>query len=371
VNRSFSIRRGGFNLIELLVAIAIIALLIGLLLAAVQKVRGAAARTSCANNLKQLGIAVHSYASTNGRLPSWGFNFTGNPRPANPYGDKRQGFTAMTRIAPHLEQENLMNLINQQISILDPLNLPSPAPLAHNPAGSTAVKVFVCPSTPDGMELANYDLIMGGSGNRYSRTDYWPLRGFDPTLLLPARCGNPLKSPTKDATYSGALCPKAGTPGPDDGNRIEAISDGTSNTLLFTEIAGRGLNIYIYGRARVHVPSNETEYSSLNPIPLTPVGGFDTPGDYYQFSRGTWADQNGVSWARGYAINAAGSSVDATTGCSMVNVTNHTSPYSFHPGGVNRLMCDGSVHFMRDSVSPSVLIAHITRAGGELLSNAD
>ena len=78
-----------------------------------------------------------------------------------------------------------------------------------------------------------------------------------------------------------------------------------------------------------------------------------------------------MSWARGYAINAAGSSVDATTGCSMVNVTNHTSPYSFHSGGVNILMCDGSVRFMRDDVSPSVLIAYITRAGREVLSNLD
>jgi prepilin-type N-terminal cleavage/methylation domain-containing protein/prepilin-type processing-associated H-X9-DG protein len=375
MDRSFSIRRGGFTLIELLVVIAILAVLIGLLLAAVQKVREAMARLSCANNLKKLGLALHNYESTNGKLPSWGFDFPWNPRLDNPYGDQRQGFTAIVRIAPFMEQENLLNRINQKISILDPLNLPYPAPLANNSAGSTAVKVFVCPSTPNGMELANYDMIMGlyfqSTGHRYFRTDYWPMRGFDPTLLSTARCGNPLNTPSKDATYSDALSPKAGTPGPNDGNRIEAIADGTSNTLYFTEIAGRGLNIYIDGRARVPVPSNETEYRLLNPVPLTPVGGFDTPGDYTQFSRGTWADQNGVSWARGYGKNAAGNTVDATVGCSMINVINHTSPYSFHSGGVDTLMCDGSVRFTRDNISPSVLIAYITRAGGEVLSNAD
>jgi prepilin-type N-terminal cleavage/methylation domain-containing protein/prepilin-type processing-associated H-X9-DG protein len=375
VNQTISIRRGGFTLIEVLVVIAIIALLIGLLLAAVQKARGAATRVSCANNLKQIGTALHNYESTYGKFPSWGFDFSIPPRLDNPYGDMRQGFPPLAQIAPFVEQENLMNRINQQYSILDPLNLPYPAPYANNIAGLTAVKVFVCPAVPNGMELANYDVVMSErfhtTGHRYSRTDYWPPRGFDPTLLSTSRCGNELHTPIEGATYSGALSPKAGMPGPNEGNRIGAISDGTSNTLCFTEIAGRGLSIYIKGRARAPVPSNTTEYNLLNPVPLTPVGGFDTPGDFYQFPRGSWADQNGVSWVRGYAINATGDSVDATTGCSMVNVINHTSPYSFHSGGVNILMCDGSVHFMRENVSPSVVIAYITRAGGEAVGNPD
>src|SRR5262245_26524100 len=204
VNLSPTRRRGGFTLIELLVVIAIIAVLIGLLLPAVQKVREAAARSTCSNNLKQLGLALHNYENTNGKLPPWGFDFATNPRPANPYGNQRQGFTSIVLIAPYIEQGNLANLVNQTISILDPLNLPAPAPGASNPAGSTPVKVFVCPSTPGSTDLANYDLIMGGypgfpaTGHRYSRTDYWPMRGFDPTLLNTNRCGNPLNSPATD-----------------------------------------------------------------------------------------------------------------------------------------------------------------------------
>jgi prepilin-type N-terminal cleavage/methylation domain-containing protein/prepilin-type processing-associated H-X9-DG protein len=367
-------RRGGFTLIELLVVIAIIAILIGLLLPAVQKVREAAARMSCSNNLKQLGLAMHNYENTNGKLPPWGFNFPTNPNPSNPYGPQTQGFTSIVLIAPYIEQGNLANLVNLNKSILDPANLPPPAPLASNPAGSTAVKVFICPSTPNGMDLANYDAIMGGypgfpaTGHRYSRTDYWPMRGFDPTLITDTtRCGgvNTYNTPTTDATYSGVLSTRSGTPVLGEGTRITAISDGTTNTLFFTEIAGRGLNIYIKGRSIAPVPSSTAAYGAISPLPITPPSG---AGDPALFPRGTWADQNGVSYLRGYNLNAAGNSADANSGCQAINVANHGSPYSFHSGGVNTLRCDGSVFFMKDSTPTLILIAFITKSGGEVFT---
>jgi prepilin-type N-terminal cleavage/methylation domain-containing protein/prepilin-type processing-associated H-X9-DG protein len=379
----FSLRkRTAFTLIELLVVIAIIAILIGLLLPAVQKVREAAARMSCSNNLKQLGLALHNYESSNNVFPCWGFDFATNPNPSNPYGNQTQGFSAIVRIAPYMEQENLSKLVDQNKSILDPANLPPPAPGAVNPAGTIPVKPFICPSTPNGNELANYDLIMtgyfGNTGHRYSRTDYWPFTGFDHNLLATTRCGNPLNSVTtqNEARSSGALSVRTSSTGGSaigsgQGNKITGISDGTSNTLFFSEIAGRGLSIYVRGRAVAAVPTTAAQYTSISPVPVTPVGGFNSIGDATQFSRGAWADLNAMTWLRGYAVGTAGTSAAADAGCQMVNVANHAAPYAFHSGGANTLRCDGSVFFLRQTVTGPALIAFITRNGGEVLSGID
>jgi prepilin-type processing-associated H-X9-DG protein len=358
-------------LIELLVVIAIIAILIGLLLPAVQKVREAAARMSCSNNLKQLGLAFHNYENSNGKLPAWGFSFTSNPRPANPYGGQTQGFAAMVMALENVEQDNLVRLVNRQISILDPLNLPPPAPGATNTAGSVPVKLFVCPSTPNGSQPCNYDTIMASyfgptsTGHLYSRTDYWPFRGVDPNAV--ARCGG--ATPAGGAQASGAL--SVGTSdggqgrGPNEGNSLVSISDGTSNTILMSEVAGRGLAAYIQGRNVLAIGST---LPASSPLAANPPGIGVSNQNVSQYVRGAWADQNGTPVLWGHNILSGGAQVDFA-GCNMINVTNFGGPYSFHTGGANTLRCDGSVSFVRQSMAPPQLMALITRNGGEVFSD--
>src|SRR5207253_7317175 len=147
-------RRRAFTLIELLVVIAIIAVLVGLLLPAVQKVREAANRMSCQNNLHQIGVAVHNYHDSYGAFPPWGFDFTAAPNqaagtaPQNPnmYGPQTQGHSAFTMILPFLEQDNVINIARVDYSVIDQNNLPPNWGLS--PAGATVIKSYLCPSAP-------------------------------------------------------------------------------------------------------------------------------------------------------------------------------------------------------------------------------
>jgi prepilin-type N-terminal cleavage/methylation domain-containing protein len=183
-------RRPGFTLIELLVVIAIIAILIGLLLPAVQKVREAAARTQCTNNLKQIGLGMLNYHDVYKRLPQgWVVNLKNQPAP---------GWTWPVLILPYVEQDNLYKALNPD------LVTPNGPPAAANALTQTVLSVFICPSDPGPNPNPWY--------NNYGKSNY--------------------------------VCNRA-LLGPDDGTvgpvgqianlRLTDIKDGTSNTLMVGE----------------------------------------------------------------------------------------------------------------------------------------
>jgi prepilin-type N-terminal cleavage/methylation domain-containing protein/prepilin-type processing-associated H-X9-DG protein len=321
--------RRAFTLIELLVVIAIIAILIGLLLPAVQKVREAAARMSCSNNMKQIGLAMHNYHDANSYLPAWGFTFP-NTVPAGVDGG-RYGHSPLVMTLEYIEQGNFLNVTNRNLPSTAAINLP--APYGTSAVAATNVKVWICPSTPNGTDLADLTNI-GYTGLKVGRTDYFAFRGVSTSFQSACAPLTPASS-----TTGGALTPFGGKP------TLVGMTDGTSNTLLMCEIAGR-TNLYFGGK----------QIAFQNPSPRSDSG---------MAARGAWGDMYGASTLYGYAMSGTTITVG---GCSAVNVTNLEAPYSFHSGGVNVVRGDGSVTFLRASVAPANLAAFITRAGGEALS---
>jgi prepilin-type N-terminal cleavage/methylation domain-containing protein/prepilin-type processing-associated H-X9-DG protein len=347
--RVHSQRRTGFTLIELLVVIAIIAILIGLLLPAIQKVREAANRAKCSNNLKQLGLAIHNYHDSNLALPTWGFDFSPAP-PGNPWGAQTQGHSLLSQILPFIEQQNVQNIARIDLSVIDPRNLPPN--WGTSPAGLAKISVFVCPSTPD-RTLDYGPFFMQATGMsrgpmNLGATDYAAVRGYHPNFRNACL-------PTTSPTYTSSS-----SPGQENGGvfgikglltaagltqgkiKLTDITDGTSNAIAMAEDAGRH---QLYARR----------------TPITPNG----PGQVGWTLNAAWGDYNTAIWIRGF--NPAGTSRDG--GCCVVNCNNLNQFYAFHPGGVNTLRADGSVQFLQETVAPAVLGALVTRRGGEVVND--
>jgi prepilin-type N-terminal cleavage/methylation domain-containing protein/prepilin-type processing-associated H-X9-DG protein len=319
------VRPRGFTLIELLVVIAIIAILIGLLLPAVQKVRQAAARIQCQNNLKQIGLALHNHNTALGYFP------TSNR--ANAASAVRSGWA--TFALPYIEQDNLFRNYDFTTNWDSPTNLP---------VTSQQIKVFQCPSAPQPRLDGNQQLGAGWTPV-VGTSDYGPITSVTPQLA---------------ALYPGQIYPGLGFLARNTHPTVADATDGTSNTILIAEDAGRP-QVYRNGR-----PIG-------SPTGAPPVR------------------VNGGGWSRAASdFDLKGSSPDGATfpGPCAVNCTNgrdvgnvYPDPvfggngtgetYSFHTGGANLLMGDGSVHFVNAGVNIVVYAALTTRDGGEVVNSSD
>jgi prepilin-type N-terminal cleavage/methylation domain-containing protein/prepilin-type processing-associated H-X9-DG protein len=323
-------KRKGFTLIELLVVIAIVAILIGLLLPAVQKVRAAAARMSCQNNLKQIGLALHNYESANGSFPLAYNLLPANDATVPGSAPRNMGHSMFVYVLPFMEQDNVYRQIDTTKGFFSPANMPN-----GNPAYSTVIRTFLCPSSPapasmDYSAALNTGWTAGGyainypAGLTFGRTDYAPVSGTD----LGIGSGTQESQATGNAGIIGQP-PAAPT-------CITDITDGTSNTLMLVEDGARPL-FYI----------NNGQFKSNGPV---------TQGG------GAWADPFG-----NLVVN--GSYPDGSIGgpCA-VNCTSDNEMFSFHPGGTNVVMGDGSVRFLRSSITLTQAAALISKAGGEVLN---
>jgi prepilin-type N-terminal cleavage/methylation domain-containing protein/prepilin-type processing-associated H-X9-DG protein len=315
-------RRRGFTLIEILVVIAVLAVLVGLLLPAVQKVREAANRMSCSNNLKQLGLACHNYHDEQGSLPP---GAVGPLTPSFPQYLQLKHHALGTYLLPHLEQPALVVRYRWDVSWFEPPN---------QPVVNAQLRTWQCPSArgnrvQDGSLLT----VTPPPPDQFNGTagcgDYAGMGVVDAGLV---RAGviAPLGGPTDERGHYEGVFPINGA------RRLTDIPDGTANTILMAECAGRPQ----LWQGRREVPS-------------------------VWLSGGPWASRN-LLWCRG-------ASVDGTRffeSCA-VNCTNDREVYGFHPTGANVAFADGSVHFLKASIDIRVFARLVTRAGGEVVSADD
>jgi prepilin-type N-terminal cleavage/methylation domain-containing protein/prepilin-type processing-associated H-X9-DG protein len=314
--------RKAFTLIELLVVISIIAVLIGLLLPAVQAAREAARNLQCKNNLKQIALAAHNYHEVNNCFPS-----------ARPSSSPQYGH--MVTLLPFLEQGVLTNAFNVTLSggFADPGN---------QTVANTNLSVLLCPSNPGQRPInlrksshtgkAYGAFITDANGKVMTGwvCDYWVNHGINASTYALVS-----SNPTPDPILKG------------NAPNMAMVTDGLSNTTLFLEHAGYDKH-YVKGIGW--------------PMPATDLT-LDQPGAW-----GAW-----LGWCafmvQGYSNSPPppnASNTPSGTACA-INCNNSQGVFGFHPAGANAAMGDGSVRMFSQSMSVATLMYLVSRNGGEIV----
>jgi prepilin-type N-terminal cleavage/methylation domain-containing protein/prepilin-type processing-associated H-X9-DG protein len=344
--------RRGFTLIELLVVIAIIAVLIALLLPAVQAAREAARRAQCVNNLKQIGLALHNYHQSVGTFPLANATNTlddfGKP---TGWGN----FSAQAMMLPYMEQQAIYNACNFGWSTYTSGG-PYHPELINSTAFTTKIASFLCPS--DGLagqsDINSYFWCIG------TTTDLW---NNDSTGLF-----------AHNNAYSIAAC-----------------SDGTSNTIAFSEsLVGPVQQVATKWRSGPAVAGAPTRFLDAVTVANWPttLANLNTCQGLFMadLATGATTPQEGTDKGQRWAIGSPGltgfntivepnSNTYQFTGCRLdcancgMNYGDFNSATSNHSGGVNVLLGDGSVKFIKSTISRPVWWALGTKANGEVISS--
>jgi prepilin-type N-terminal cleavage/methylation domain-containing protein len=324
--------RKGFTLVELLVVIAIIGVLMGLLLPAVQMAREAARRTSCANNMRNLGLAAMNYESGKGYLPpsisvSLGMPPGAPGQPGAPFPGIVHHYPAY--LLPYMEQGNIADQYNMMLPWFTPQNLPA---LQNN------IPTFICPSAPGGGERRVAGTFRFGATFTYANlavTDYATCSSINDAAVtffgypsgmtqfnLFSAMGPELKGP--------GITPLLGVP-TRGRNTLARVVDGLSNTILICEDAGRP-EFWVGNR-------------------LDPTRRLNDAG---------WGHHEAD-----YGLDGAFSKTDPRSpGNCVINCNNDNETYAFHPGGAQHVFGDASTGFLSEEITPQVYAALITAAGG-------